>query len=57
MAEAIRLIVDVQVGRDGSRRIVRMTEVLAEGDGIKLRTLYKFDGRFRSTEHAAAFKE
>jgi pilus assembly protein CpaF len=56
IAQAIHVLVQVELDRDGVRRVVSIAEVVgARDEALTVRELYRFDGSFRATEHRASF--
>lgn len=56
IAQAIHVLVQIGMDRDGVRRVVSIAEVIgARDEALTVRELYRFDGSFRATEHRASF--
>jgi Flp pilus assembly CpaF family ATPase len=56
IAQAVHVLVQVGLDRDGVRRVVSIAEVIgARDESLTVRELYRFDGAFRATEHRGSF--
>jgi pilus assembly protein CpaF len=56
IAGSMHLLIELGQAEDGSRRVVRMAEVVdSKGAGVEVQDLFRFDGDFKPTGASASF--